>query len=322
VKSRPDQHSIPTLPAEDGALGTTIAAIVVLFHPNLDLLERLLASVVDQVDRILVIDNTPNPDDELSISLKRHESRLSYFPMGDNLGIATAQNFGIRKCLNASYSHILLLDQDSALPVGALDGLLAAERSLVKSGRQVAAVGPLFVDEKNGKVPCAVHHEFLRVKRIPIDRSSSDPVESDYLIASGSLIRTTIMERVGLMRDELFIDWVDAEWGFRARSLGYTTYIVPGVLMMHSIGDTVAQVFGREINLHNAARDYYIVRNAAYLLKEKRMGWRWRTATIVAIPKHIVVHAWLSTHRWESFRQMIGALREGVVGTMRKFEAI
>jgi rhamnosyltransferase len=322
MKSRPDQSSVPDDPANDSSLNARVAAILVLYRPKLDLLERLICSVAEQVDWICVIDNTPNPDAELSGFLKRYEARFSYFPMGENLGIATAQNVGIRKCLNASYSHLLLLDQDTALPAGALAALLAAERSLVKSGKQVAAVGPAFVDEKNGKRSCAVHHQFFRIKRIPIHASEANPVETDFLIASGSLIRTSIMQRVGLMRDELFIDWVDAEWGLRARSLGYANYIVPGIVMKHSIGDLVANIFGREINLHDAARNYYIVRNAAYLLKERRMGWRWRTGSFLLIPKLILVRSWLSPHRWESFKQLVRAAYEGTLGTMRKFPAI
>jgi rhamnosyltransferase len=299
-----------------------IAAIVVLFHPKVRLLERLLSSVMDQVDRILAVDNTPNPDPKIGELLQLYGPKLSYSPMGENLGIATAQNVGIRESLKASYSRVLLLDQDSALPAGALEALLSAERSLVAAGRQVAAVGPVFVDEKNGTRSKAVRHRFFGVKLVPIGAAEMGPVESDFIIASGSLIRTSIIERVGLMREELFIDWVDAEWGLRARSMGYATYIIPAVVMMHSIGDITANIFGKEINLHSASRNYYIVRNAAYLLKERRMGWRWRTMSVLYIPKLILLRSWLSPHRWESLKQLMIAAREGAMGTMRNFPAM
>ena len=296
-----------------------VAAVIVLYYPELSLLQRLIETLVGQVDMILVIDNTPLPIRAVQDLITNCEEQIHYEALGDNRGIASAQNIGIRRGLEAGASHILLLDQDSALPPRMVQNLVDAESELLRQGNAVAAVGPVFADEKTGALSCAVRHGLLRVKRIQIDQSSTNPVESDNLIASGSLIRATVLQQVGLMREELFIDWVDVEWCHRARSYGFHSYIIPSIVMTHSIGDSAVRIFGKEINLHSRIRDFYIVRNATFLLREPRMGWRWRLVTMINVPKHIVVHSWFSQQKWKTLGFLAIAVMDGLRGNMKRF---
>ena len=72
-----------------------IAAVIVLYHPEPSLLDRLLRSVVGQVDKIYVIDNTPGSNADGSSYFDQYQTNISYVPLGENKGIATAQNVGI-----------------------------------------------------------------------------------------------------------------------------------------------------------------------------------------------------------------------------------
>ena len=98
-------------------------------------------------------------------------------------------------------------------------------------------------------------------------------------------------------------------------------YIIPTVVMQHNIGDGTGKFMGKRFNLHSPARNYYIVRNAAFLLRDSHMILSWRITMILYIPRYILVHAWLSQHRWRSVMQMLRAVWEGLVGTMRPFSA-
>lgn len=300
----------------------SVAAVVVLYYPNKAQVTRLIDSVASQVERIYVVDNTPSWDSNMPDTLARIPHKIDYRANGFNAGLASAQNAGISSAVQEGHTHVLLLDQDSYLPEHAVEGLLAAERSLLCSGTEVAAVGPVFIDEKSGQRSHAVRHSGLRVRWHVISPEQTEPMETDYLIASGSLIRSSVLKRVGLMRDELFIDWVDAEWSYRARNFGLAAYVIPTVEMKHNVGDDTGNFMGRPINLHNPVRNYYIVRNAVYLMQNRRMSWRWRVTMLMYIPKYILVHSWLSRNRWISFMQMLGGLRDGVTRTMKPFTAI
>ncbi len=315
------QTSAPTrgLPFSriSGAVGgQCIAAIVVLYHPDNRLLERLLSSVVDQVNRILVIDNTPNPDAEITRLLNSFDERVSYFPLGDNMGIATAQNIGIEKSIAASCSHVLLLDQDSALPPKMVEDLLAAEAALLREGKEVAAVGPQFIDEKSGRPSPAIRHHYFWIHKMYLDSNSADPVETDHMIASGSIMRTSVLQRVGPMRDDLFIDWVDIEWCMRARSMGYKSYYIPSAVMKHSVGDSMVKVLGRDVHLHNDLRNYYMLRNAIYLFRLKSMGWRWKINFAPRIPCYVVLYSWFSKNRLDNITMILRAIYDGLRGRL------
>lgn len=303
-------------PSDDGFPKATepsrVAAVIVLYNPQARLLERLLETLTGQVERTIVIDNSPQPRSEYP---DLFAARGAYYQaLGENTGIATAQNIGIQRALEEQCSHVLLLDQDSALPAGMVDQLLKAENELIADGAHVAAVGPAFRDEKTGHISPAIRQGILHVKRLRIDDSFSSPVESDYLIASGSLIRMSVIQQIGGMRDELFIDWVDIEWGLRARAHGLKSFMVPGVVMAHSIGDAWITVMGRQISLHSDVRHYYIVRNAAYLLRFAEMGWRWRLLALVRIPEYVVLFSLHAADVPKSFRLLFKAVQDGLLG--------
>jgi rhamnosyltransferase len=292
-----------------------IAAIVIFYYPSANLAERLLSSLAGQVDAIYAVDNTPGASPALSTFVEKVRG-ASYIPLGENRGIATAQNIGIRRSLDAGCSHVLLLDQDSVATPGMASALVKAEAELVQAGVKVAAVGPLYIDKKTETLSHALRYRWFHVKKVQVDPSATEPVEADWLISSGSLIRASVLEEVGLMRDELFIDWVDTEWGLRSRSKGFRSFIVPSAVMEHSVGDSSLRVLGHSINFHNMTRNYYIVRNATYLLRPRVMGWRWVTVMILRIPKHIAVHSWHSQQRLRNLIVLFGAVLAGARGSL------
>ncbi|MGC9293453.1 MAG: glycosyltransferase family 2 protein [Acidobacteriaceae bacterium] len=297
-----------------------IGAIIVLYHPDLSLLDRLVGSVVEQVEKIFVIDNTPEPTADVSLFFDQYQGSISYLPLGDNKGIATAQNVGIRASMDAGHSHVLLLDQDSALPADMVRKLLDAESELLRQGKQVAAVGPLFHDEKNGRLCCAVQHSWVHVRWIAVNTTVDDPSPTDCLNASGSLIRTSIFERFGLMLDELFIDSVDIEWCMRCKYGGFGSYIVPNVTMTHNIGDTAIRILGRDITLHGHQRHRYIIRNKAYLLRLRTMGIRWRIVNALGIPKYVLLYSWFSDRPGRSLVRLLRDLFNGLRGKTGRLE--
>jgi rhamnosyltransferase len=289
-----------------------VAAAVVLYNPELRLLDRLLRSIVGQVEEIFIIDNTSESTANFASFFNQYSERISYFALGENKGVATAQNIGIQKSIQAGCSHVLFLDQDSALPPSMVKQLLDAEADLIHAGKRVAAVGPLFVDEKTGKLSRATRHDSVLIHRIMLNRNSKTPVETDYLIASGSLIRCEVFIDIGMMRDELFIDWVDVEWGLRAKCKGYKCYVVPNAMMTHSIGDTIGTFWGFKIRLHSDIRHYYMIRNAAYMIRSQSMGWQRSLLAACKLPINIFLFSWFSVQRIKSLKLLLRALLDGL----------
>lgn len=297
-----------------------VLPIIVLFNPEKELLKRLLISLKDQVKDICIVDNSPiSVKNKIGDILNIIPNKVEYFELNENKGIATAQNIGIKYAEDNNYSHVLLLDQDSGLPDNMVKGLLNAENKLLEIGIKVATVGPVFIDEKTNESVSAIHTKLFYLKRVPVDVNSSEPVVSDYIIASGSLIRMSVLKEIGFMVDDLFIDWVDIEWGERANHIyGYKSFIIPTVIMRHSIGDETTKSFGRNFNLHSDFRNYFIVRNAVYLIRSKSMSFNSKSLSLIKIPYYIILYSFMSKRRLYSLGLLVKAAFDGIFSNMGK----
>lgn len=299
-----------------------IAAIVVTYFPNEVLLARLLRCIGDGVKKIYVIDNTPNGN-KIWLSSEwfcKSDLDVDYHPLGENYGIAKAQNIGIDFAIKDGCDHVVLFDQDSAPPGGMINNLANAELKMLAAGVKVGSVGPLFLDEKTNGYSQAIRHSGFMVHKVKITPDDSLPVIADHLIASGSLIRMSILQEVGVMREELFIDWVDIEWGLRAGSFGYQHFIIPKVVMLHSIGDEFVSFGNQQINLHSDIRNYYIVRNACYLLTDSSVNWQWRASIFFKVPRCVIFYSitTLSKKRGKTFLLLLKACSDGFLGKLGK----
>ena len=108
-------------------------------------------------------------------------------------GHCNGQNIGICRSIDSGYSHVLLLDQDSIVSPGMVDTLIAAEAALVQAGVKVAAIGPLFIEKRTATPSHALRYGWFHVKKVRVDPAMTEPVEADWLIASGSLIRASVL---------------------------------------------------------------------------------------------------------------------------------
>jgi rhamnosyltransferase len=301
---------------------TKIAAIIVVYYPDPVTTTALLAAVRPQVDMIYVVDNTPTGDlgwvpDLTEVDVR---PRAVHMVMGENCGIAVAHNAGIKTAIGNHCTHVLLFDQDSSPPPTMVQTLIHEEKILLDNGVRLASIGPAYWDEKTKEVAPAIRSTGLVVRKFKIDVNSDQPVASDHLIASGSLIRVSAIKEIGLMREDLFIDWVDIEWGIRARSMGYNHYICPSALMNHSIGDDYVDVLGKKINLHSDVRNYYIVRNAVALGLDRSLPRAWRYRMLIKAPLYVLFHSWNTAEhsRLAAFKLMLVAAGDGLRNKLGK----
>lgn len=292
-----------------------VAAIVVFYNPDIKKVERLYQSLFGQVSHIIFVDNSPADNNcktnEYWIKQKNNANN-HYIAMNGNFGIATAQNKGIEfaKILNAEF--VLLLDQDSVLPKNMVANLLSAYQDLIKKNKQVALVAPCFVDEKTGSLTKIFKHSKLLPNKV---LPNQEPyIEVDYAIASGSLIAIDVLDSIGMMKDDLFIDWVDIEWCYRARQFGLLSYVIPSVIMNHSIGDEIAQ----GISLHSDFRNYFIVRNSVYLMLYSKMPMNFKIIQFFKTPAYVLFYSYHSKKPFCALKLLLTAIKDGVIKKMGK----
>lgn len=85
-----------------------VSAIIVTYYPDLDRLQRVVDSVVGQVDDLIIVDNGSPVMTCEAMKLAYQEKSTLLFLL-ENLGIACAQNRGIACARTHGASQILLL---------------------------------------------------------------------------------------------------------------------------------------------------------------------------------------------------------------------
>lgn len=244
-----------------------VIAIVVTYNPEEDLFRRQHTSLASQVDNIIYVDNG---SENVEI-VKELAEESAFIENKKNLGLAKAQNLGIELARLQKADFILLFDQDSVPPVGFVDGLLHCYKEQINANR-VALVGPAIRNmlKGNNENELGVVFKGMSIKKIPVESAT----EVSYCIASGSLIPMEVIGEVGGLEEKLFIDGLDHEWCLRARSKGYRIYQTSNTYLEHCLGDGTS----RRIMSHSPGREYYIMRNAIWMIKQSYipMGYRLR----------------------------------------------
>lgn len=218
-------------------------------------------------DFILVVDNG-QAQETVKVLRQFPAARIGHHPLGDNLGPAAAEAFGLQWLSEQGYDWLYWVDDDN--PPQTPDTLerllhLAARVEPQADVAGLAAVGQSF-DWVRGEI-----------RRLPDDRLTG-PVEVDVIGGNCQFIlRRAAVQVVGLPDRRLFIDFEDTEYCLRLRQAGYRL-LVDGELMWtyrHKAGrlnlkparlPLQRRHYARE-QYQNLWRRYYSTRNYIFVMR-------------------------------------------------------
>ena len=211
-----------------------VAAVLVTHNPDQEALRASINAVAGQVSNVFVVDNGSRnfPDQWLETLGDGCVARLHFLPQLDNLGIGAGHNLGIEQARMHGAAFVLLLDQDSQVYPGMVAQLRSSYAALTQTGIRVACVGPRYHDPQNSALSKFVRVGLLGFTLIDCKQDSA-VVEVDFLVSSGSLLPLSPLLDIGLMDESLFIDHVDTEWCFRAKTKGYKLFGVCDAYCTH-----------------------------------------------------------------------------------------
>lgn len=215
---------------------SNIAAVVVLYNPDLQVLDNL-DSIKDQVAVLYVVDNSDGTEALLCSELAAHKN-ISILHNNGNIGIATALNRAAKNALLEGYDFLLTLDQDSRPLPGMIATLAACHAP------DAGLVAPLLqadsIQDHHGDRGC---HPVLTA------------------MTSGSLLSLAAYEKAGPFRDEFFIDFVDIEYCLRLHRHGYKVLQADGARLEHHVGTRIGPGARLSVTTHSPLRKYYKTRN-------------------------------------------------------------
>lgn len=249
------------------------AAVIVVYYPSIDDVEKIIASIANQVDYIYVMKNAAS--DEVVNFLDSKPVRI--IDMHGNQGIARALNAAADQAKKDGVDFLITFDQDSVAVPNHVSGLYQCWLEKEKQGLKVGGVGPSFYDKRSGeKFQYPFYKsEGLSVKKIyPADKDKY--VEVDILITSGMLVNVDVI-LINKFLDDLFIDFVDTEWCFRINRNGYQSFGCFDVSMQHELSEAAPQkILGLTLLKYSPLRRYYFFRNCVYVICKSYTPWAFK----------------------------------------------
>ncbi|HET7535201.1 MAG TPA: glycosyltransferase family 2 protein [Candidatus Didemnitutus sp.] len=232
---------------------SAVGAIVVTYHPGPAVLANL-AALRSQVGHVFVIENTADASSGQLLSTLSGDPGIEVVFNPANFGLAAALNQGLKRALACGCEWIATFDQDSTVPAGYVDRLLAA-RAARPATERIAVLAPLYRDKNLG---------FLFSPAGPLVPGDESSVSVSVTATSGNLVSAAALAEVGGWRSDYFIDCVDFEFCLRCRRAGWTVLEVRSVVLDHEPGRwQQREWFGkaRRFNDYSAERRYYQARN-------------------------------------------------------------
>ena len=244
-----------------------VICVLVLYNPDVNLLTKVVDGILDQIDLLWISDNSTNIV-TLPLNIRTSE-KIVYKNMDGNLGIAAAQNVGIKYAIKEEYDFVYFLDQDSISPKGIVNQLMNQYDLLYSKGINIGAVGPRPYNRKEN-----VEYRGSVKKGKTLYEGITEVTE---LINSASLVPVNVFKQVGLMDEPLFIDGVDHEFCWRAkRKLGSRFFIVESVKLSHQLGEGDRYFLFRKVAIPTPFRTYYQFRNYFILIRRGYVPIYWK----------------------------------------------
>lgn len=297
-----------------------VCAIIVTFNPDITVLNNQFDSINNQVDFLIYIDNGSINRDLVKFFLQTKDSkRFVYIQNENNIGLGAAQNQGIKFAFKEQFTHVLFLDHDSVLFPEFVNKLLECENELATENLKFGAIGPVYVNKATGESYPITKYLGPFIKRID-PKNMKKYVEASFIISSGSLINMDVLSKIGMMDENLFVDYIDVEWSFRSKSLGYPVFVSPNAIMHHNIGDNRMNFFGRKISVHSPTRRYYLTRNSLYMLRLPYVDLGYKIREIFFNFLRIVVFTTISNSRFNYFKLSLKGIRDGILGNFGQID--
>jgi GT2 family glycosyltransferase len=204
---------------------------IVLNYNNVATIKACLDSLYRQNYQnfeIIVVDNA-SKDGSFELA-KRLYSKAYFISNSHNLGFAAGNNPAIRYALEKMADFIFLLNSDAEVKADTIEKLVEAASENKKAGM----FSPVIYDPANEIWFSGGRISYLQMKTLhQTDMFFQNPYSTDYVTGCAMLIKKEVFGKIGLLDEEFFLYYEDAEFCLRARRSGFLCVVVPGAKVMH-----------------------------------------------------------------------------------------
>ena len=298
------------IPNNPVSMKPKVIAILVTYYPELDNIRQVIVNLKGQGVQICIVDNS-------SVGVDFGNLGITVFTLGENKGIAYAQNIGMKWAFEEQGADFVLqMDQDSIPEENLVSKLFEGYNFLMSKGYKVGLIGAQDIDK-----------DTLANSSPKID-TGNQLAEKDNLIivnqvlSSGSLIPKLTYEIVGGLDERLFIDLVDFEYCWRIIGSDFIVVKNTQAVIYHKLGEGTIKIFGLlSVGLPKPFRHYYSVRNSVHLILHGNAPIYWKVSSSIKVIFKMFFYPLALPQGRERLRFIWSGFRDGIKGRFRVINA-
>jgi len=238
------------------------------FEDTIGCLESISGLDYPNFNVIVVENNSPNESfKELKNYIEKNQKfSIKLIKSKENLGFAGGCNLSIKEARKLNTDYFLLLNPDTKVEPDFLKKLIeVVVKPEIIANKKLGFLGPrIFYENKettysNG----GLLNKFL-TRGILKDHGKNKkelkekkPFVTDYVTGTALLVSKEVVTDIGLMREDYFLYYEEADWAIRAKKRGYSHFIIPDSIIYHKGYHSTTYLSFNYI--------YYLIRNGYYL---------------------------------------------------------
>jgi len=265
-----------------------------------------------------------NGEDNTSEIVRRNFPWVTLIEDGVDLGFCKANNIGFRYCLDHQFDYILLLNGDTKVfpdTISILLGVMQGDLSIAIAGaKNILMENPFYTWGKYGEVKWGPMLVTTAGRYEPDMQQKKPPMDVDWVICNGCMIRARVLEELGLFDEDYFMADEDVEWSYRVKSKGYRTVYVDEAAILHKGSSSVNLANKKKVFSYG----YFLGRNP--FLFAKKYGKKHQIAMLYfnvgfGIVARILYYLYQNTKNmlkdvYRSNRNIIGAYFRSIYPTL------
>jgi GT2 family glycosyltransferase len=230
-------------------------SIIIVNWNTKDLLRQCLASLFSRElgmgCEVIVVDNASS--DGSASMVEQDFPAVMLLQNTANVGFAKANNQAVKL---ARGEYILLLNSDTIIGD---NGIFRLWTAFMDEHPEAGASGAKLVFQDGGhqvgdagykpSLASVFNYTFFLSRLSPLRRKGlflsyatlPDTIEVDWISGAAFLVRRSILDRTGLLNEDIFMFAEDIEWGCRIRSYGYKVYYLSFLEIVHLQGASTAK---------------------------------------------------------------------------------
>ncbi|PIQ47500.1 MAG: hypothetical protein COW03_14740 [Cytophagales bacterium CG12_big_fil_rev_8_21_14_0_65_40_12] len=264
---------------------------------------------------VIVVDN--GSKDNSTEQLRSEFPEVTLLEHEENKGFTGGNNTGIQYALDHGKDLIMLLNNDTIVSADFATILIKA----LLADASIGAIQPKIMYNQERDViwnAGGFFNSFYSLfKTRGLDKKDQgqydNPIDVDWITGCCFLVRSNIVQQIGLLDDKFFIYYEDSDWSFKIRRLDYRLRYEPGAKIYHEAGMSNQNRKGHnEGNISPFSR-YMTIRNHLFMVRRYAKGINLLGSWANQVLKiSIYIGYFVLRRRFTKLKFVIRGLRDGL----------